>query len=277
MAYVPVRSGFTGPSAKIGGSTDYHIDLKLLQSLPIADRVKAIDSLANQYRSIGREIEFSNAAVSGQRWDPSKDLSDKVDLLQRAAAAHSHSSHPGWQSLDFYVPFKGKNRFDKGAVEDASIFLPAVPGGRVRRASGGGYGYYSEAMDPSGRVVFRVGHGNVDRPEDQAELTVAAQAATPTAATNASTPDGNTLTNAFLATMLQNQQGQTEFLESLANAIGARDKPKSLSQQVSQALIGNALNQALAPQNFLNRFMGEDPYLQGSALGTSQFLSGNLF
>ena len=74
MAYTPVRSGFTGPSAKIGGSSDYHIDLKLLQSLPVAERVKAVDSLAQQYRSIGREIEFSNAAVSGQRWDPHKRL-----------------------------------------------------------------------------------------------------------------------------------------------------------------------------------------------------------
>lgn len=279
MAYVPVRSGFTGPSAKIGGSTDYHIDLKLLQSLPVAERVKAVDSLAKQYRSIGREIEFSNAAVSGQRWDPNKDLSDKVDLLERAAGAHSHSRHPGWQSLDFYVPFKGKSRFDKGAVEDASIFLPGVPGGKVRRGSGGGYGYYSEALDPSGQVVFRVGHGNIDRPEGQSELSVAAATSPPVAPASGAdaTAGSNTLTNAFLATMIQNQQGQNELLESLAEAIGKKEKPKSLSQQISQALVGNVLSQAMNPQNFLSKFTGEDPYLQGSALGTSQFLGGNLF
>jgi hypothetical protein len=133
MAYTPIRSGFTGPSAKIGGSSDYHIDLKMLESLPIGERVKAVDSLARKYASIGREIEFSNQAVAGQRWNPEADLATRVDLLNRAGAAHS--KRPGWQSLDFYVPFKGKSRFDKGAVEDASIFLPGVAGGSVRRGT----------------------------------------------------------------------------------------------------------------------------------------------
>ena len=174
MAYPIHRSGYTGPSAKIGGSTDYHVDLKMLSSLPIAERIKAMDALANQYGSIGREIEFSNDAVSGKRWNATSDLADKVDLLERAAAAHSHSQSPGFNSFDFYVPFKGKSRFDKGAVEDASIYLPGVAGGKIRRGSGGGYGYFSEALDPSGKVVFRVGHGNVDRPEAETEILVAA-------------------------------------------------------------------------------------------------------
>lgn len=279
MSYVPVRSGFTGPSAKIGGSTDYHIDLKMLESLPVAERVKAIDTLANQYRSIGREIEFSNAAVSGRRWDPSKDLSDKVDLLQRAAAAHGHSRHPGWQSLDFYVPFKGKSRFDKGAVEDASIFLPALPGGKVRRGSGGGYGYYSESLDPGGQVVFRVGHGNIDRPEDQSELAVAAQAKTPPApqSQTSTTLGSNALTNAFLAQMIQNQAGQNELLAALTEALGQREKPKTITQQLTESLVGDALSSALNPNKFLSQFTANDPYIQGSAYGTSQFLSGNLF
>jgi hypothetical protein len=172
MSYIPVRRGFTGPKGKMGEGDPHHIDLKLLESLPSVDRVRAVDTLARQYQSIGREIEFSNAAVSGRRWNPSLDLSDKVQLLNQAAQAHSHSRHPGWQSLDFYVPLKGKSRFDKGAVEDASIFLPAIPGGTVRSKSGGGYGYYSEALDPSGRTVFRIGHGNIDRPEEKAELKI---------------------------------------------------------------------------------------------------------
>jgi hypothetical protein len=172
MSYVPVRSSFTGPSAKIGGSTDYHIDFQLLESLPIGERVKALDTLAKQYRSIGREIEFSNPAVSGKRWNPEAELSDRVQLLNQAAAAHSHSRNPGWQSLDFYVPFKGKSRFDPGAVEDASIFIPGIAGGKVRRSSGGGYGYFSEALNPQGQVVFRVGHGNIDRPEPETEVTI---------------------------------------------------------------------------------------------------------
>lgn len=179
MAFPVYRSGFTGPSAKIGGSTDYHIDLKLLEALPVAERVKAVDSLAKQYQSIGRNIEFSNASVSGRKWDPSLDLSDKVQLLNQAASAHSHSRHPGWQSLDFYVPLAGKSRFDKGAVEDASIFIPGMPGGKIRRGSGGGYGYFSESLDPSGKVVFRVGHGNVDRPESEALIDVGELSAGP--------------------------------------------------------------------------------------------------
>ena len=81
MAYPVHRSGYTGPSGKIGGSTDYHIDLKMLSSLPIAERIKAMDALANQYGSIGREIEFSNNAVSGKRWNAASNLADKVDLL----------------------------------------------------------------------------------------------------------------------------------------------------------------------------------------------------
>ncbi len=165
MTYLTERSGFTAPKGKGGVGTEYHIDLKLLASLPVAERVKKLDALAQQYQTIGREIEFSNPAVSGRRWNPSAKLDEKVDLLERAAAAHGHSQHSGWQSFDYYVPLKGKSRFDKGAVEDASIYIPAVAGGKVRRGSGGGYGYFSESLDPSGRVIARVGHGNIDRPE----------------------------------------------------------------------------------------------------------------
>jgi len=172
MSYLTTRAGFTGPAGKIGSGDPHHIDLKLLASLPIAEQVKMVDAVARQYQANGRELEFSNAAVSGSRWNPGADLSDKVDLLNRAAKAHSHSQHSGWNSLDFYVPFKGKSRFDKGAVEDASIYLPVVAGGKVRRGSGGGYGYFSEALDPQGRMIARVGHGNIDRPEKDGDATI---------------------------------------------------------------------------------------------------------
>lgn len=183
MSYVPIRSGFTGPRAKIGGSTDYHIDLKLLESLPIAERVKAVDTLAKHYRTLGRELEFSNPAVSGKRWNPDADINARTQLLNQVAAAHSHSRHPGWQSLDFYVPLKGKSRFDSGAVEDASIFIPGVAGGKVRRSSGGGYGYFSESLNPQGQVIFKVGHGNIDRPEQEAEIAIPAAPQLPGAQT----------------------------------------------------------------------------------------------
>jgi len=165
MSYYTERSGFTAPPGKGGSGTPYHQDLQLLQSLPITEKVKMVDAIARQNKSIGREIEFSNAAVSGQRWNLDAKLAEKAALLERAAAAHGHSQHTGWQSLDYFTPFIGKNRFAKGAVEDASIYIPAVAGGKVRRGSGGGYGYFSESLDPSGRVIARVGHGNIDRPE----------------------------------------------------------------------------------------------------------------
>lgn len=173
IQYLPTyRSGFTGPSERIGGSSPFHIDLKVLQSLPLQERIRAMDSLANQYKSIGREIEFSNEAVAGRRWSPTAPLEEKVNLLETAARAHAPRS--GWDSYDFYVPFAGKSRFDPGAVEGASIYIPGVPGGKIRRASGGDYGFYSEALDPSGQVVFRVGHGDINRPETDAEVLVAA-------------------------------------------------------------------------------------------------------
>jgi hypothetical protein len=171
--YLPTyRSGFTGPSERIGGSSPYHIDLKILSNLPLSEKIRALDSLAAQYKSIGREIEFSNQAVSGRRWNPNATPEEKKALFEAASAAHR--PRPGWDPLDFYVPFAGKSRFDQGAVEGASIFIPGVPGGKITRGSGGGYGYFSEALDPSGRVVFRVGHGDINRPEEQGEVLVEA-------------------------------------------------------------------------------------------------------
>jgi len=159
MAYRPIRSSYTRPEDQ------FHIDLKMLDKLPLAEKVKAFDSVARQYGSIGREVEFSNQNVSGLKYDLNAPFDDRAKLIMQAAAAHTHSQHPGWNSFDFYVPFKGKSRFDKGAVEGASIYLPGIPGGKVRRATAGDYGYYSEALNPEGQVVFRVGHGDPNRPE----------------------------------------------------------------------------------------------------------------
>ena len=139
--YLPTyRSGFTGPSERIGGSSPYHIDLKILSELPIAEKIRAIDSLANQYKSIGRAIELSNQGVGGRRWDPAASLEDKVALFEAARGAHA--PRQGWDSFDYYVPFEPKSRFDTGAVEGASIYIPGLPGGKITRGSGGNYGFY---------------------------------------------------------------------------------------------------------------------------------------
>ena len=234
MAYSVNRSGYTGPSNKIGGSSPYHIDWKALKSLPAIEKVKAMDALANQYGSHGREIEFSNNAVAGRRWNTAADLSDKIDLLERAAAAHAHSQSPGFDSFDFYVPFKGKSRFDKGAVEDASIYIPGIAGGKIRRGSGGGYGYFSEALDHSGKVVFRVGHGNVDRPEAETEVLVpTGQAVSPGATADANTAETR---QDFLKRYMQDQL-QTTMMQQLLNPPQRTDH-RATMEQMMQAMGG---------------------------------------
>jgi hypothetical protein len=237
MSYSVYRGGYTGPSHKIGGSSPYHIDFKMLQSLPVAEQVKAMDAVANQYGSLGREIEFSNDAVSGKKWNSAADLAAKVDLLERAAAAHGHSKHSGWDSFDFYVPFKGKSRFDKGAVEDASIYLPGVAGGKIRRGSGGGYGYFSEALDPAGKVLFRVGHGNVDRPETEAEIAIpAGQRRQPSQiATEAQVDPGETRQD-FLKRYMQDQL-QTTMMQQLLNP-QQQPNQQAVMEQMMQAVGG---------------------------------------
>lgn len=172
--YLPTfRSSYTGKSENIGGSSPYHIDLKILSSLPYEEKIRALDSLARQYAQNRRVIEFSNQAVSGRQWNPDASPEEKKALYEAATTAHR--PRPGWDPLDFYIPFQGKSRFDEGAVEGASIYIPGVPGGKIRRGQGGGYGYFSEAMDPGGRVVFRVGHGDINRPEAEGEILVADQ------------------------------------------------------------------------------------------------------
>lgn len=170
--YSTYRSGYTGPSERIGGSSPYHIDLKILSELPIDDQIKALDSLAAKYKELGRSIEFSNAGIGGRRWDINATPDQKKALFNAATSAHA--ARPGYNSLDFYVPFTGEDRYGK-SVEGASIFIPGIEGGKIRRGSGGDYGYYSESLDPTGRVVFRVGHGDVDRPEADGEIAVGKQ------------------------------------------------------------------------------------------------------
>jgi len=180
--YYPIyRSGYTGPSERIGGSDPYHIDLKILSELPTDEKIKALDSLAKKYEEQGRVIEFSNQGVVGLRWNPASSPEQKRSLYTNVINAHAY--RPNWDSLDYYVPLATEDRWGKSA-EGAEIYLPGVEGGTVRRASGGDYGFYSEALDPTGRKMFRVGHGDINRPEEGAVINAVAPAAeTPAAKT----------------------------------------------------------------------------------------------
>jgi hypothetical protein len=113
----------TGPTSRNGGSAEYHIDTKFRRDLPMATKIRIMDSLALGYAQRGRKIEFSNTAVAGQVWNPDASPEEKANLLKRAEAAHSHSTYSTWVSIDYYIPKIGENRFGKSS-EKAEILLP---------------------------------------------------------------------------------------------------------------------------------------------------------
>jgi len=267
--YLPTyRSGFTGPSERIGGSSPYHIDLKVLQTLPLQQRIQAMDSLANQYRSIGREIEFSNQAVSGRRWNPNAPIEEKVNLLEQAAKAHAPRS--GWDSYDFYVPFaKAKDRFEPGSVEGASIYIPGVPGGKIRRNVAGDYGYYSEALDPTGRVVFRVGHGDINRPEAETEVVVEGQTPQQTQTAQTTGKSAEDVLNEAIARIMQPKPA--EFRPSYAGPTedDFRQRRTQLENTMLELMLDQAARQEEKPQApQLGQNLGG---AQAAALGLSSF------
>ena len=87
-------------------------------------------------------------------------MEEKIALLQAAQSAHSHSVHRDYDSIDYYIPSIGENRFQKSA-EGAEILVPTVEGGRVNYGQGGGYGAYVTVTDENGNVLVKTGHGDI--------------------------------------------------------------------------------------------------------------------
>ena len=87
-------------------------------------------------------------------------LEEKIALLEAAQAAHSHSLHNDYDSIDYYIPNMGVDRFDKSA-ENAEIIVPTVEGGKVNYGQGGGYGAYVTVTDAEGNVLVKTGHGDI--------------------------------------------------------------------------------------------------------------------
>lgn len=150
----------TGPRGRIGAGTEYHIDTKFSKDLPMNRIIEMMDNLALSYQRRGRDIEFSNDAVAGQVYDPNASTEEKADLLRRAFAAHSHSMHSDFHSIDYYIPHTDKGRRDESA-EGANILTPTVQGGQVNFGQGGGYGAYVTVTDSQGKVLTKTGHGDV--------------------------------------------------------------------------------------------------------------------
>lgn len=149
----------TGPAGRIGVGDEYHIDTKFHKGLSMSQIVGMMDELALGYRKRGREIEFSNDAVAGIIYNPDASTTEKQKLMQRVFAAHSHSMHADFHSIDYYVPRIGKGRWDKSA-EGVNILTPTVRGGRVNYGTGGGWGASVTITDAEGNIISKTGHGD---------------------------------------------------------------------------------------------------------------------
>lgn len=157
MSYRIYESGITGPSANIGGSSDYHIDSKFSTKLGEEEARRRFEEKVKKYNSLGRVVEFSNKGVADEIYDMSLSDDERAELFRRAYSAHA--PRDGYFSLDYYAPKKGTNRFDKSA-EGAPIFAVGAEGGRRETGIGGGYGYYSLLYDKDGNITGKVGHGD---------------------------------------------------------------------------------------------------------------------
>ena len=150
----------TGPRGSIGVGDEYHIDTKILKSLPMEQKIAMVDQLARGYAARGRKIEFSNSAVAGMVYDVNASPQQKAALLNKAFGAHSHSRHSKFDSLDYYIPSMGETRFGKSA-EGAEILSPTVDGGSLEFHQGGGYGAFTVLLDKDGNVISKTGHGDI--------------------------------------------------------------------------------------------------------------------
>ena len=157
MGYTLYDAGRTGPSAHIGGSSDYHIDSKFSTKLGEDEASRRFEAKVRKYKELGRSVEFSNQGVAGKVYDIDAPDEDRAALFRQAYGAHA--PREGFYSLDYYAPTTGKTRFDKSA-EGAPIFAVGAEDGRRETGTGGNYGYYSLLYDKDGNLTGKVGHGD---------------------------------------------------------------------------------------------------------------------
>ena len=157
MSYSTFEIGQTGPSARIGGSSEYHIDTKFSDTLSWEEIRDRFDVLANKYKESGRNIEFSNQGVAGEIYSLTSSPEERLDLLQRSGGAHAPSE--GWHSFDYYAPTIGNDRWHSSA-EGAPIYIVGQAGRKSEGGTGGGYGNYAYVLDENGNVVSKSGHGD---------------------------------------------------------------------------------------------------------------------
>ena len=152
----------TGPEGRIGAGTEYHLDTKFSKDTSLEDRIKLLDQLAKGYRAKGREIEFSNDAVAGTVYNPDASMEEKTALLKRVHAAHSHSSHADYDSIDYYIPEISDEKGRRGkSAEGAEILMPTMKGARLNYGQSSGYGAFVDMVDKDGKIIMMTGHGDV--------------------------------------------------------------------------------------------------------------------
>lgn len=166
---------FTGPSANIGGSSANHIDTKFSRSMSFEQIDQYFMQMARAYEQQGRRIEFSNSAVAGEVYDPNASAKERIELLRRAAAAHSHSVSRNYYSFDYYVP-QGSDSRSGPSVAGAEMYLPSVAGGRVEYGTAGNYGNFATIYDANGNPIIKTGHGDNRRALPQGRSFAAAPA-----------------------------------------------------------------------------------------------------
>ena len=152
----------TGPEGQIGAGTEYHLDTKFSKDTSLEDRIKLLDQLAKGYRTRGREIEFSNDAVAGTVYNPDASMEEKTALLRRVHAAHSHSRHADYDSIDYYIPKIDDEKGRRGkSAEGAEILMPTMQGARLRYGQSSGYGAFVDMVDKDGKIIMMTGHGDI--------------------------------------------------------------------------------------------------------------------
>ena len=152
----------TGPEGRIGAGTEYHLDTKFSKDTSLEDRIKLLDQLAKGYRARGREIEFSNDAVAGTVYNPDASMEEKTALLKRVHAAHSHSSHADYDSIDYYIPKISDEKGRRGkSAEGAEILMPTMQDAQLRYGQSGGYGAFVDMVDKDGKIIMTTGHGDI--------------------------------------------------------------------------------------------------------------------
>jgi muramidase (phage lysozyme) len=158
------RTGLkTGPRGRIGRGTEYHVDARMISELSLNDKISMIDSMAAAHAKEGFVMEFSGRGVKGVRWDISMSKKEKERLATMVLSSH-HEPRKGWQPFDYYIVRRSaKDRWDKSA-EGANIMAPRLPGGTYEYQEDGGYGRFLIIRDKKGRIIFKVGHGDVGLP-----------------------------------------------------------------------------------------------------------------